>query len=95
MVILAEPARLYRVFGVEAFHLRIEYVLSMVLALLFFMPLWLSYIGLCALARHAMRSGRDDKAGLIWAVGSPCLCIYPILFWIVFAAMFGVGPPAP
>jgi len=42
-----------------------------------------------------MRSGRDDKAGLIWAIGLPCFCIYPILFWIVFAAMFGLGPPAP
>jgi hypothetical protein len=95
VVILAEPATLHRAFGVEAFHLPIEYVLSMALALFFFLPLWLGYMGLFALVRRATRDGRVGKAGLIREVGPPWLFIYPILFWLVFATMFGVGPPAP
>jgi hypothetical protein len=95
VVILAEPATLHRAFGVEAFHLPIEYVLSMALALFFFLPLWLGYMGLFALVRRATRDGRVGKAGLIREVGPPWFFIYPILFWLVFATMFGVGPPAP
>ncbi|HZV20960.1 MAG TPA: hypothetical protein VE986_05370 [Hyphomicrobiales bacterium] len=94
-VILAEPAALHRAFGVEAFHLPIEFVLPAALALLFFLPLWLGSMGLSALVRRAMRNGRHGEAGLIWEIGSLCLFIYPILFWIVYAAVFGSGPPAP
>jgi hypothetical protein len=95
VAILAEPATLHRRFGVEAFHLPIEYVLSIALALLFFLPLWLGYIGLSALARQAMRDGGVGKAGLILEIGPLWFFIYPGLFWIVFAMMFGVGPSAP
>jgi hypothetical protein len=95
VAILAEPATLHRSFGVEAFHLPIEYVLSIALALLFFLLLWLGYMGLSALELRAMRDGRVGKTGLIGEISSLWFLIYPILFWIVFAAMFGGGPSAP
>jgi hypothetical protein len=95
VVILAEPATLHRRFGDEAFHLPIEYVVSTALALLFFLPLWLSYMGLSALAHKAMRDGGVGKAGWIILNISPLwfFFIYPISFWLIFAVMF--GPSAP
>jgi hypothetical protein len=95
VAILAEPAMLHRKFGVEAFHLPIEYVLPMAIALLFFLPLWLAYIGLSALARRAMRDNGVGRIGLIFEIGPLWFFIYPVLFWIVFAAMFGGEPSAP
>jgi hypothetical protein len=95
VAMLAEPATLHRRFGVEAFHLPIEYVLSIALALLFFLLLWLGYMGLSTLELRAMRDGRIGKAGLTGEISSLWFLIYPILFWIVFAVMFGGGPSAP
>jgi hypothetical protein len=60
----------------------------------FFLPLWLGYMGLSALELHAMRHGRVGKAGLIGEIGPLWFFIYPILFWIVYAAIFGVGSSA-
>jgi hypothetical protein len=95
VAILAEPATLHRRFGVEAFHLPIEYVLSTALALLFFLFLWLGYMGLSALELRAMRDGRVGKSGLTGEISSLWFLIFPILFWIVFAVMIGGGPSVP
>jgi hypothetical protein len=103
VVILADPTTLHRKFGVEALHLPIEYVLSIALALLFFLPLWLSYLGLSAVGLRAMRDGWGigktsliwEIAGLIWEISPLWFFIYPILFWIVFAMTLGGGPSAP
>jgi hypothetical protein len=43
---------------------------------------------------HAMRHGRVGKAGLIGEIGPLWFFIYPILFWIVYAAIFGVESSA-
>jgi hypothetical protein len=95
VAILAEPAMLHRRFGVEVFRLPINYVVSVALALLFFLPLWLGSVGLSALARQATRDDRIGKAGSLWEISALWLFIYPILFWIVFAATLGAGPSTP
>jgi len=69
VVMLTEPAILHRAFGAEAFHLPIEYVLPIALALLL-LPLWPGCMGLASLMRQAMRKGRGGKLGMILEMGS-------------------------
>lgn len=64
VVLLTEPAILHGAFGTEVFRVPIEYVVPVVLALLF-IPFWSGCMGLAALTLHAMRKGRSSKLGLI------------------------------
>ena len=64
VVMLTEPAILHRAFGVEVFHLPIEYVVPPALALLF-LPLWPGCMGLASLTRQAMHKGRGGKLGMV------------------------------
>jgi hypothetical protein len=58
VAVLAEPATLHRRFGVEVFHLPIEYVLSIALALLFFSCL-------CGLVTWVFPSARDKQCATV------------------------------
>jgi hypothetical protein len=69
VVMLTEPAILHRAFGAEVFHLPIEYVLPVALALLF-APFWSGFTGLASLTMRATRKGRGGKLGLILEMGA-------------------------
>src|SRR5262245_45158319 len=69
VVMLTEPATLHRAFGTKAFHLPIEYVLPVALALLL-LPLWPGCMGLTSLLREAMRKGRGGKLGMVLEIRS-------------------------
>ena len=64
VVMLTEPAILYRAFGAEVFHLPIEYALPVILALLL-LPLWPGCMGLTSLLQEAIRKGRGGRLGMI------------------------------
>jgi hypothetical protein len=93
VVILSRPETAHRAFGAEAFHLAIEYVVPVALALLF-LPMSASFIDL---VRRAICKGRWHQWGSVSEVGGAFRALWPLAYlillcvsWAVYATIKGI-----